>query len=288
MNEQENTRLQAIFDDLQSMISDLVFKHQVTQEESQQAIGTITDLVQSGELPQAALTFFGFSVKAANDGRAYIHPEKDGATNWLPVGPAYVPGAPVQDTPCALPMRPDEPGETLIVSGQVRSTDGTPIGGALIDVWMTNNAGDYSGLTPEMLVPLVLELDESLPEYNLRGKIRTDDEGRYEYRTVMPGVESLGIPEDGPLGRLYRALQRVDERPLHIHAIITADGFHELTTQSHFAGDPHVGRTSEPLSTPDSTVFDIELHDDPQDFKARDLDAPYNSMNIDYVMRPAT
>ena len=127
--------------------------------------------------------------------------------------------------------------------------------------------------------PLAIE-----PEGNFRVMV----DGYYEYRTVMPGIESLGIPEDGPLGRLYRALEQVDERPLHIHSIVTADKFHTLTTQSHFAGDPHVGQTSEPLSTPDSTVFDTELHDDPQDFKARDLDAPYYSMNIDYGMRPAT
>jgi catechol 1,2-dioxygenase len=288
MNAQEQARLQVIFDDLQSMISDLVFKHEITEQEFEQAIGMIDRLVRSGELPVASGTFFGFSVKAANDGRAYRQPEKDGATTWLPLGPAYVPGAPVQDSPCVLPMRPDEPGEILIVSGQVRSTDGTPIAGAVLDIWMTNTAGDYSGLTPEMLAPLVLELDDSLPEYNLRGKIRTDDDGCYEYRTVMPGIESLGIPEDGPLGGLYRALERVDERPLHIHSIVTADGFHTLTTQSHFAGDPHVGKTSEPLSTPDSTVFDTELHDDPQDIRARNLDAPYYSMPINYVMRPAS
>lgn len=242
MNAQENARLQVIFDDLQSTIADLIIKHEVAEEEFQKTIATINDLAKAGELPLTALTFFAFGVMAVNHGSAYKAPERDGATAWLPKGPAYVPGAPVQDNPCVLPMRPDEPGETLIVSGQVRSTDGTPIAGAEIDVWTTNNAGDYSGLTPEMLAPLTLDLDDSLPTYNLRGKIRTDAEGRYEYRTVMPGIEDLGIPEGGPLDRLYRALDRVEVRPLHIHAIVTAEGFHALTTQSHFSDDPQAAR----------------------------------------------
>lgn len=288
MSIEENARLRTVFEDLQSTVADLIVKHGITEEEFQKAIGTVTELAEAGELPLTTLTFFAFGVMAANGGQAYANPEKDGATAWLPQGPAYVPDAPVLERPYVLPMRPDEPGEPLIVSGQVRSTDGTPLADAEIDLWTTNNAGDYSGLTPEMLAPLVLDLDDSLPQYNLRGRIHTDNEGRYEYRTVMPGVESLGIPEGGPLDRLFRALDRVEVRPLHIHGVVRADGFHTLTTQSHFSGDPIVGNTSEPLSTPASTVLDTVLHEAPEEFQALGLDGPYFTMTNDYVLRPVT
>lgn len=282
-----NTRMKVVFEDLQSTISDFILKHDITPQEFQQALGTVAELVKAGDWPVAGLTFFSFSAAVAAQGRAYLNPEKDGATRWLPVGPAYVAGAPEIAPPCVLPMRPDEPGAPLIVSGHVRATDGTPVANAELDLWMTNNAGDYSGLTREGLAPLVIELDDTLPKYNLRGKIRTSQDGRYEYRAVMPGLENLGIPQGGPLDRLYRALDRVEVRPLHIHAIVTADGYHTLTTQSHFVGDPAIGNTSEPQSTPDETVFDRQLHEDPAELQAAGLDVPYYTMTIDYVVRPA-
>ena len=102
------------------------------------------------------------------------------------------------------------------------------------------------------------------------------------------GLEVMGIAEDGPLGRLIKKLDRVDTRPLHIHAIVTAAGFHTLTTQSHFEGDPRVGNTLEPRTTPESSVHATQLHDDPADFKARGLDAPYHTVTHDYVLRPVT
>jgi catechol 1,2-dioxygenase len=217
-------------------------------------------------------------VLEANLGAAYANPEKDGASPWVGRGPAYVPGAPVLERPYALPMRPDEPGEALFVSGQVRSTSGEPIAGAELDIWMTNAKGDYS----------VIDIDESLPPFNLRGKLLTDDEGRFEYRTVMPGIEVMGIAENGPLGRLIKTLDRVDIRPLHIHTVVTAAGFHTLTTQSYFESDPVVYKTLEPRTTPESSVHATQLHDDPADFKARGLDAPYHTVTHDYVLRPVT
>lgn len=288
MNASSNARLKIVFEDLQSTLSDFVLKHDITPEEFQLAISTVADLVEAGDWPVAALTFFAFSVKVAEAGRAYQNPEKDGATPWLPVGPAYVEGAPVLERPYVLPMRPDEPGAPLIVSGQVRATDGTPVADAELDLWMTNNAGDYSGLTQERLKPLVIELDESLPKYNLRAKIRTDAQGRYEYRAIMPGEENLGIPPGGPLDRLYRALEIVEVRPLHIHTIVTAEGYHTLTTQSHFAGDPSIGNTSEPQSTPDATVFETRFHGDPSELQTAKIDVPYYTLTIDYVVRPNT
>ncbi|WP_364705434.1 hypothetical protein [Streptomyces ossamyceticus] len=71
----------------------------------------------------------------------------------MATGPAYVPGAPRIDNPGVLPMAPDEPGETLLVSGTVRSTSGKPLPGAVIDLWQTTADGRHSGLTPEQAGP---------------------------------------------------------------------------------------------------------------------------------------
>ncbi|WTJ25101.1 hypothetical protein OG850_00250 [Streptomyces pseudovenezuelae] len=72
--------------------------------------------------------------------------------------------------------------------------------GAVIDLWQTTADGRYAGLAPEQAGPLegldVAGFD--LPKYHLRGKIVADAEGRYEYRTFVPGVEPAAVP----VGRL--------------------------------------------------------------------------------------
>lgn len=39
-------------------------------------------------------------------GRAYADPEKDGASTWSPIGPAYLPNAPPSATPAYCRWRP--------------------------------------------------------------------------------------------------------------------------------------------------------------------------------------
>jgi protocatechuate 3,4-dioxygenase beta subunit len=57
----------------------------------------------------------------------------------------------------------------------------------------------------------------------LRGKLRTEADGRYHVRTVLPG----------------RYLNGAQYRPSHIHVKLRAPGFTELTTQLYFPGDPY-------------------------------------------------
>ncbi|MEV0386309.1 hypothetical protein [Nonomuraea sp. NPDC050643] len=158
----------------------------------------------------------------ATEGAAYAHPEKDGASHWEMEGPAYLPGAPLLESPAVLPMRPDESGEPLIVSGTVRS-----------------------------------------------------------------GLETLGFkPDHSPLTALTQALELPGMRPLHIHAIVSADDFLPLTTQLYFDGDPLVSRTIEG-PVPASAVKSTDLHDAPADYRARGLNGPYRTLTHDYALRSA-
>src|SRR5438270_685692 len=83
-------------------------------------------------------------------------------------------------------------GEPAVLMGRVRSTDGTPIRGATLDVWETNERGLYE------------QQDPAQPEMNLRGTFRTDAEGRYKIVAIKP--VSYPIPDDGPVGQMLRAL----------------------------------------------------------------------------------
>ena len=73
---------------------------------------------------------------------------------------------------------------------------------------------------------------------NLRGKFRTDSEGRYTFIGIKP--VSYAIPDDGPVGQLLRALGRHPFRPAHIHLLVSADGFVPVTTHLFVKGDKYL------------------------------------------------
>ena len=103
----------------------------------------------------------------------------------------------------------DEPGERLTVAGRVLAADGvTPLAGASVYVYHTNVKGYYSPGTNDNRNP------------RLRGYMRTDAQGRYEFSTIKPGSY--------PNSRV----------PAHIHYVVTATGFSERIFEIVFEGDP--------------------------------------------------
>ncbi|GAA0895153.1 MULTISPECIES: dioxygenase family protein [Streptomyces violaceusniger group] len=276
------SRLQVVFTDLRRAVDDVILKHQVTLEELFATIGWLQQVADAGELPSASILFYKTVLKGT-EGATYAHPEKDGASHWEMEGPAHRPGAPVLHSPAVLPMRPDEPGEPLIVSGTVRTTTGDPLAGAALEIWQIDANNVYSGMDTSDFEPLNIPNDSTgIPANNLRARIITDADGRYEFRTVMPGTETFGLATDSPLATLTRALQLQGLRPLHIHAIVSADGCLPLTTQIYFDGDPLVASTIEG-AIPADAVKTTTRHDD---HHARGFDQPYRTLTYDFVLRP--
>ena len=73
-----------------------------------------------------------------------------------------------------------------------------------------------------------------VPEYNLRGQLPADGEGRFEFETVVPSPYT--VPHTGATGQLLAALGRVPWRPAHVHFKITHPDAQMLTTQIYFEG----------------------------------------------------
>ncbi len=117
------------------------------------------------------------------------------------------------DRSSATMVTPDEPGEPLHVSGVVRDADDQPVAGALIYAFHTGNSGSYSSTGGN-----VADMGDSLNP-RLFVYLRTDAEGRYEYRTIKPGQ----YPGSGP--------------PAHVHYAVEAGGFEKLETELMFEGD---------------------------------------------------
>lgn len=140
------------------------------------------------------------------------------------LGPFHVLGAP--DLPVGADMKGDNDGDLVVVGGVVKSTDGTPIEGAVLEIWQTADNGLYSGQ------------DEEQPEYNLRARMKTDADGRYLFSTVRPAPYT--VPEDGPVGELLRGTGRHPWRPSHLHFIAIADGYRQLVTEVFPSDDPYL------------------------------------------------
>jgi catechol 1,2-dioxygenase/hydroxyquinol 1,2-dioxygenase len=116
-------------------------------------------------------------------------------------------------------------GAEVVLFGRVVSAKGEPLAGAQVTVWQTAADGRYD-----------IQTDASTMD--CRGIFSTDQQGNYLVRTVRP----LGyyIPLDGPVGGLVQAQRRHGMRPAHIHFLISAPGYRELTTALYIAGDDHL------------------------------------------------
>jgi catechol 1,2-dioxygenase len=95
-------------------------------------------------------------------------------------------------------------------------------------MWHANLMGFYSFFDPT----------NSQPANNHRRTIITDEQGRYQVRTIIPNGYS--VPPNGSTDVLLKSLGRHGNRPAHIHYFVTADGYRKLTTQINIEGDPYV------------------------------------------------
>ncbi|MCI0429523.1 MAG: twin-arginine translocation signal domain-containing protein [Rhodospirillales bacterium] len=137
------------------------------------------------------------------------------------LGPFYRFGAPFQTRLAG----PDEPGDRLTLTGTVFSSDcETPLPGALIEVWQANTAGLYDTNKPGNFTETAT--------FHLRGMFYTNEKGRYEIETIMPG--RYPIPPGLPGLEKYAGLTR----PAHIHFRVMESLHVPLTTQLYFKGDP--------------------------------------------------
>jgi hydroxyquinol 1,2-dioxygenase len=147
-----------------------------------------------------------------------------GATSSSVLGPFHVLGAP--QLPYGGDLQGDLNGETVVVTGVVRSAGGAALADAAIEVWQTAPNGLYSNQDPSM---------ESMA---LRASIHTREDGRFLYSTVRPAPYT--VPTDGPVGVLLDAMGRHPWRPAHFHFIVRSPGFRSLVTEIFPSDDPYL------------------------------------------------
>ena len=194
-----------------------------------------------------------------------------GATETTVLGPFYVDGAPTLENGANISL--DDKGEPMVVRGRVTDTEGRPISGALLDVWQANYDGFYDvqqkGIQPDM---------------NLRGVFTTDADGRYWFRSAKPNY--YPIPDDGPVGKMLKALGRHPYRPAHVHFIVGAKGFQPITTHYFVSGDPYL-ESDAVFGVKESLVVDFTRNGDRAEMARYGFDRPFWEATCDFVLSQA-
>jgi len=133
------------------------------------------------------------------------------------LGPFY-PAAKAPDAIDDLTRLPGRPGraqgDILNVMGRVLNIQGEPVRGAKLELWQANARGRYTHPADKNPAPID-------PNFDGTAVLRTDAEGRYRFKTIMPGA--------------YRAGANT-VRPPHIHFRLVGQ-YDEFVTQMYFQGE---------------------------------------------------
>jgi catechol 1,2-dioxygenase len=154
---------------------------------------------------------------------AINHQRPPSAVGYALVGPFYRANAPQRKRGQSI-VSDDTEGERVHITGRVYDlTSYAPIRGAVLDVWQAAANGLYENQ------------DQDQPDYNLRGRFQTDNDGTFEFVALLP--TPYPVPIDGPVGELLRLAKRQPYRPAHIHFIVSAPNYETLITQVFRSGD---------------------------------------------------
>ena len=191
-----------------------------------------------------------------------------GSTESTVLGPFHMTESPVRELGANIDLLGG--GEPCVVSGRIVSGDGTPLPGALLDVWQADGNGFYDVQQPDVQ-----------PPGNGRGLFTADAEGRFWFRTCVPSP--YPIPTDGPVGELLKATARHPYRPAHIHFIATAEGHNPVTTHIFVAGSDYLDSDAV-FAVKQSLVEDFTPTDDPSLAREFGIENPFRHARFDLVL----
>ncbi|MDB9804022.1 hydroxyquinol 1,2-dioxygenase [bacterium] len=190
------------------------------------------------------------------------------------LGPFHSVGAPL--LPVGADLKKDNEGATVVVEGFVKDTDDNPIEGALIELWQTAENGLY------------YSQDTDQGDFNLCCSMKTGADGRYALTTVKPAPYK--VPDDGPVGELFRATGRTPWRPSHLHFIVQAEGWKSLVTEVFANEDPYLNRDAV-FGVREDLIMDYVEKSDPAELPddleiGRDVTNPYYKVDFDFILVP--
>lgn len=230
-------------------------------------------LTQAGQNEEYGLIAAGLGIEHFLDLRMDEEEAAAGITGGTPrtiEGPLYVAGAPKSKGFARLDDGTEvEQGEILFMQGKVLDADNNPIPNAIVEVWHANLKGNYS------------YFDQSQSDFNLRGTIETDENGNYQFRSILPS--GYGVPPGGSTETLLSSVGRHGNRPSHIHFFVSAPEYRKLTTQINFEGDPYLWDDFA-FATREGLVPDLTVITDAEKIKEKGLNKPFSSIDFDFTL----
>ena len=166
-------------------------------------------------------------------------------------------------------VRSATPGPVLFVHGSIVDGKGAPITDAIIDVWQSSPEGLYENQDPGQA------------DMNLRGQFRSDANGKFWFRSVLPA--GYPIPVDGPVGDFIRAVKRPHNyRPAHVHFLIYKPGFKTLVSQIYVNDDPLL-ETDVQFGVTKALIGNYVRHENEAAPEA-DVNGPWYSLDYSFAM----
>src|ERR1700752_4479053 len=142
-----DARLKCIVHRVVSDLFKTIEEFDVQPDEFWAAMSYLTELGQANEV---GLLVPGLGLETFLDLRTDEAERKAGLEGGTPrtiEGPLYVAGAPLSKGEARLDDG-SEAGEVLFMDGQVRDINGSPVAGAVVDVWHANTLGGYYLFSP--------------------------------------------------------------------------------------------------------------------------------------------
>jgi protocatechuate 3,4-dioxygenase, beta subunit len=132
-------------------------------------------------------------------------------------------------------------GQAAVLSGTVSDAQGRALRGAVVDIWQCDHLGRYRHPRDGN------RCDAAFQGF---GRVRTDEEGRYRFRTIRPAAYSGRTP--------------------HIHVKVSLAGRQLLTTQLYVQGDAGNAKDGlyRSLSEPERSALTVPFRPDAEGLRA--------------------
>ncbi|MCX4853433.1 dioxygenase family protein [Streptomyces canus] len=266
----QDPRLQELMTSLVKHLHSFIREVRLTEEEWGTAIDFLTKVGHiTDEVRQEFILLsdtLGASMQTINvNNQAY-----QGATEATVFGPFFVEDSPTIELGDDLAF--GAPGEPCWVEGTVTDTDGTPLAGALIEVWEADEDGLY-------------DVQYEAGKRAGRAHLFSAADGGYRFWGLTP--TPYPIPDDGPVGKMLDAVGRSPLRAAHLHFMVSHEGARTLVTHIFPEGDP-IGREDTVFGVKDSLIkrFERQPAGTPTP-DGRVIDGTWSRVRFDIVLAPA-